>query len=287
MKTAATVIQDSISPNGVRLVTMQIEFPRFILPEFNTHRVFSRNFRSSRAVPVATLVNEVRTSPFIPLQFTKNRAGMQGGAPLTDDEARNAESVWRTAAKVAADHAEWLAKVGVHKQYANRGLEPYMYTHGVVSSTEWENFFDLRCHPDAQPEFQELACKMRIALEDSEPVLRLNDTIDEVRTGGYYEASWHLPYVNDYERKNYGLEFLKKMSAARCAWVSYKPFDQASDDYVLNIEKINNTFDKLAGSRPIHASPFEHQATPGTRNGNFRGWLQQRGMIEGKRRAEA
>ena len=284
MKTEVKVLADSVSPRGDRLTTLQVCFPRFILAEVNTHRVLSRNYRSSRAVPVAKLLEEVRTSPFIPSQFTKNQAGMQGGEALTGEALDAARAAWLAAACIAADNAEVMANLGVHKQYANRGLEPYLYVHGVISATSWDNFFALRCHPDAQPEFQELAVLIRDALADRTPATRNWDSVDDVRHGGRYHESWHLPYVTDYERENYGLEFLKRMSAARCAWVSYKPHDQAADDYVFDVNKINRTFDKLM-STPMHASPMEHVATPGnTHPANFEGWLQWRHLLEEDRR---
>lgn len=281
MKTEVKVIADSVSPNFERLTTLQVCIPRFILAEVNTHRVLSRNYRSSRAVPVDKLIAEVRETPFIPSQFTRNQAGMQGGEALSGLELLEAENAWREAAGVAANYAEHLARLGVHKQYANRGLEPYLYVHGVISATEWDNFFALRCHPDAQPEFQEFAHLVRAALVTHEPTPREFDVIDDVRTNGLHHEAWHLPYVSDLERNNYGLEYLKRMSAARCAWVSYKPFDESD---APNHVKVNRTFDKLVGE-PMHASPMEHVATPGnTHPSNFVGWCQWRHFLEEDRR---
>ena len=281
MKTEAKVIADSISPDGERLTTLQVCFPRFILAEFNTHRVVSRNFRSSRAVPVEKLIAEVRESPFLPSQFTRNRAGMQGGEALGGVELHRAEQAWREAAEIAAYYAELLADAGVHKQYANRGLEPYLYVHGVISATEWDNFFALRCHKDAQPEFQELACLIREALENSDPVERGHMTI--LRD---HHSDWHLPYVTDGERAEYRLEWLKEASAARCAWVSYRPHDEGDG---TNLEKIARTVKKLV-STPMHASPFEHVATPFSTllpghltDSNFNNWIQWRHVLEAQR----
>lgn len=279
MKTEVKVIADSVSPNFERLTTLQVCIPRFILAEVNTHRVLSRNYRSSRAVPVDKLIAEVRETPFIPSQFTRNQAGMQGGEALSGLELLEAENAWREAAGVAANYAEHLARLGVHKQYANRGLEPYLYVHGVISATEWDNFFALRCHPDAQPEFQEFAHLVRAALVTHEPTPR--PFADQGAVPGDYHEAWHLPYVSDLERNNYGLEYLKRMSAARCAWVSYKPFDESD---APNHVKVNRTFDKLVGE-PMHASPMEHVATPGnTHPSNFVGWCQWRHFLEEDRR---
>lgn len=271
MKTNATVLADSLTPTGARLTTLQVCFPRFILAEVNTHRMLSRNYRSSRAVPVAKLVEEVRTEPFVPLAFLKNKPGMQGGEVLDDAKTNEARTTWLAAARDAANHAEWMALAGVHKQLANRIIEPYLYVHGVISATEWDNLFALRCHPDAQPEFQELACAMRDAIASSTPVGRGV----EIRS----RASWHLPYISDDERESMPIGTLLQLSAARCAWVSYKPFDP---DQAGDVEKALRTFSKLADSVPMHASPLEHQGTPALPrgSGNYYGWQQFRHLYE-------
>ncbi|QKW95580.1 thymidylate synthase complementing protein [Stenotrophomonas phage vB_SmaS-AXL_3] len=281
MKTEVKVIADSVSPNFERLTTLQVCFPRFILAEVNTHRVLSRNYRSSRAVPVEKLIAEVEQSPFVPLAFGKNRPGMQANDLLDERQAMRAEDAWRHAAQLAVQQATELKDLGVHKQLANRVLEPFLYVHGVITATEWDNFFRLRCHKDAQPEFQVLATMIREAMDASEPVPREFDLIDDVRVNGFHHESWHLPYVYDHERNNFGLEYLKKMSAARCAWVSYKPFDESDE---ADHHKVNRTFDKLVGE-PMHASPMEHVATPGnTHPANFVGWCQWRHFLEEDRR---
>lgn len=278
MKTSALVLADSVSPLGIRLTTLQVCFPRFILAEVNTHRVLSRNFRSSRAVPVTKMIEEVRKTPFIPSQFTRNKPGMQGGEALSGRDLQWAEQAWRDAARAAADHAEMLAQAGVHKQYANRGLEPYLYVHGVISATEWDNFFALRCHPDAQPEFQELAQCIREAMAGSEPVVR-----SPIGARDELHSHWHLPYVTDAERAEHPFRILQFMSAARCAWVSYKPYDESE---ATDLQKVDRTVEKLLGT-PMHASPFEHQATPWPTQpkGNFTHWLQLRHVIEARRNA--
>jgi thymidylate synthase ThyX len=275
VKTTAAILADSVNEAGDRLTTLQVCFPRFILAEVNSLRVFSRNYRSSRAVPVDKLISEVRLDPFIPSQFTKNKPGMQGGAALSGEELVRARKTWELAASTAADFAVALARAGVHKQYANRGLEPYLYVHGVVSATDWDNFFALRCHPDAQPEFQELACAMRDAIQASKPTWR------DASWGGAgdHHRNWHLPYVTDDERAALPLHLLKQASAARCAWVSYKAHDPTTD--VTDLAKVTRTYERLILADPIHASPLEHQATPGYGSrSNYRGWDQHRHQVE-------
>ena len=282
----AKIIADSVSEQGKRITTMQVKFHRFILPEFNTHRVFSRNFSSSRAIPTAKLIEQVRTNPALPVHWGQNQPGMQANVELDTDMKAYAQREWRIAANMAADSAEELAKLGAHKQIVNRVLEPYLYATGIVTSTEWDNWFDLRAHPDAQPEIQELAVKMREALHNSAP--------QELK-----EGEWHLPYIYVHEKVDQFFKLpenklmLPRISAARCCRVSYLKQDGA----VPSIEDDLALFQRLAGAVPIHASPLEHQATPdqmaftdggytelGYRNpaghGNLNGWIQFRKIFE-------
>lgn len=265
----AKVIEDSIAENGVRLTTLQLCYPRFIHAEFMTHRVFSRNASSSRAIPVAKMIEQVRTNPAMPIHWGKNQAGMQANEELAPMAQEGARQLWMQAARDAASVAQVMADVGLHKQVANRILEPYQYMHVIVTATEWENFFELRNHPDAQPEIHALAKVMHFALAESRPVQR-------------QENEWHLPYVTRAERVafNNDLDLLLKLSAARCARVSYLTHDGQTP----SVEKDVALYDRLVGSKPLHASPIEHQATPLPEadmwSGNFRGWLQNRKIVE-------
>jgi hypothetical protein len=272
----ATVIADSISPHGIRLTTMHLRYPRFIHAEFMTHRVFSRNARSSRAVPVSRLMAE---EPYIP-HFMKNQPGMQSFEELDELSHRSAKAVWQDLIQTTRDAVERLHAIGVHKQWANRPLEWFGFIDTLCSSTEWANWYALRDHPAAMPEIQELAREMKIAHEASRPK-PLNP------------GQWHLPYVDEPPRL--GDDNARcRISAARCARLSYKPFDSETADP----EKDYQLFDKLLVERPVHASPAEHQATPDTphmtiseprqvlrwhhadQHGNFTGWRQFRKMLE-------
>src|SRR5690554_1489161 len=112
------------------LITIELELHRFILPEFNTHRSLSRNFESSRAVPIEKKIEQVRNNPAIPVHWGKNQRGMVAEQEVGDKDA--AEIAWRNAASIAANQAEVLAGLGVHKQAVNRLLEPFMWTKGVA-----------------------------------------------------------------------------------------------------------------------------------------------------------
>jgi hypothetical protein len=294
----AKILADSMSPAEHRLVTMEVTFPRFVLAEFNTHRAFSRNSASSRAIPVVKQLRRVLEEPFIPIEFGANQPGMQAGAPLVgeahslavrewllarDDAARRVLALVSNPAQVAAcndlaacldeveveiksgDHDDWL---NVHKQVANRLLEPFMWHTVIVSATDWDNFWNLRRHPDAQPEIRRVADLMHGAMDASVP-MSLGD------------GDWHLPLVNDADRAEVAsIESLIRISAGRCARVSYLTH-AGLRDHSADI----GLYERLATSG--HMSPLEHPARPLTSaelrgnewSGNFRGWKQFRKVI--------
>lgn len=299
MTITAQIIADSISPEGIRLTTMQLRYPRFIHAEFMTHRVFSRNASSSRAIPVARMIEDLRRDPAMPVYWGSNKPGMQAGEELTMHTLLGAKCVWIAAMEDAIKHAETLIDAGLHKQIANRILEPWAHINVVVTATDWDNFYDLRRHADAQPEIKVLADAMFEAMEASEP---------EHQSPG----SWHLPYItnddhdeaNKYCRarrvtrdlpsyKELVERVLLPVSVARCARVSYLTHDGRQ----TTVEEDLALYERLVGSAPIHASPAEHQATPDVwerfegiahnsgwqeshNHGNFKGWIQYRKLIE-------
>lgn len=265
MKISAKVIRDSIYIEGSRLTTFQLCYPRFIHSEVMTHRVFSRNASSSRAIPVAKMIEQARATPAMPVHWGKNMPGMQAREELFGSERDHAIELWLEAAQRAADVAEAMNNSGLHKQVVNRLLEPFQWIHVILTATEFDNFFELRAHEDAQPEIRVLAEEMLKAMDSSIPKV-------------LQHGEWHLPYIlqDDYM----DIETAKKCSAARCARVSYLTHDGKTPSKEKDIE----LFERLVGSRPIHASPTEHQATPlmsaNQWSGNFRGWRQFRKEIE-------
>lgn len=279
-QTIASIIQDSVSPDGKRLTTFQLAYPRIVHSEFLTHRVFSRNASSSRAIPVKTLLNEVRTSPAMPVHWGKNQPGMQAREEVEDIE--KAKSLWMLAANNAADVAEMMMDMGLHKQVANRILEPFQIIRVVMTTSEVENFRELRHHEDADPNIYGLAAVLLKEYDASIPTLRY--------PYAHSAEGWHLPYILTEERVEHAENprFLAMLSAARCARVSYLTHDGKKPDPVKDIE----LFKKLLGSRPLHASPAEHQAFADRKpigqdvwfsahlHGNFDGWVQHRKLIE-------
>ena len=265
MPFSARVLLDSVSPAGVRLTTMEARYPRFIHSELLTHRVFSRNSSSSRAVPVRKMIDAVRTDPAMPVWWGRNQAGMQAFAELSEDARALAQVEWRRALEDALAHAERLAAsdINLHKQLVNRILEPFAWITVIITATEWANFFTQRTHEDAQPELKHLATLMLEAYRGSEP-------------RALAAGEWHTPLILADEEASLPLEQRLRISVARSARVSYLTHD-GSRDHAKDIE----LYERLVeGGANGHWSPFEHVATPlasaGQWSGNFRGWQQYR-----------
>ncbi|THV36956.1 hypothetical protein FAA86_10420 [Rhizobium rosettiformans W3] len=260
---------------GTRITTFALRYPRFIHAELMTHRVFSRNASSSRAIPVMTMLKEIILDPAMPVYWGANQSGMQAKTELTGWKRHLAIRVWRLARYPAVAAAFIAYKIGLHKQIANRICEPWAHITVLVTATEYQNWFNLRLHEDAQPEIRELASKMWNAREKSTP--------DRLMPG-----QWHLPFLRNAER-HLDLDDKIKISVARCARVSYLTHDKKEPQLAQDIK----LYERLVGSEPLHASPAEHQATPDKLqvaeapnlrssysqphlHGNFVGWVQYR-----------
>lgn len=263
---SAKVLADSVNEfNGIRITSLELKYPRYIHSEFMTHRVFSRNASSSRAIPITKQIQAVLRQPVMPLEWGSNKPGMQAGEELDTAHKSQAQNEWLLASRSAAEHAKKLLDLNVHKQIVNRLLEPFAHITVIVTATEWDNFFDLRISPLAQPEIRELAVKMRSAMDASVPV----------SAGRTYI---HAPLITEDERMSLDPAIMMMVSAARCARVSYMNHDGTDPDIAKD----------LARSRQLrndkHASVFEHQAIPiqdalhcWVRN--FRGWSQHRYIL--------
>lgn len=260
---AAKVIEDSVGPNGVRITTMEVTMPKWVLAEFNTHRLFSRNSSSSRACPTRTFLRQVWDNPVVPVHWGALQPGMVAANKLTGIRRWLAKNVWLLCRYPSMLFAAICLAIGLHKQIANRLLEPWMWVTTVVTATEWQGFFNLRLAPDAQPEIRMVAIAMANAMEKSRP-----QTLAE--------HMCHLPYITQDERFNFSMSNLVIKSIARCARVSYMRHDCVRP--LVDDEKLYN---KLLSER--HMSPFEHvaMASTGTKwSGNFRGWIQFRSLVD-------
>lgn len=280
------ILADSVSLNGVRLTTWELTYPRFVHAELMTHRLFSRNSASSRAIPTKKLMRQIRKDPAMPVWWGKNQTGMQAREELKGWRLALVRRLWLSARWGALLVAWLLGVLGFHKQIANRILEPWMFITVIVTATEWENWFKLRCHPDAQPEIGWVAKEMQRQYIANAPHF-------------LQPGEWHLPLVDwgdktaiVFKTKEAQDPFFCKVSAGRCARVSYLTHDGRRD-----MNEDVGLADKLMSSG--HWSPFEHVAQALPKNacgnqvhdlkrcstakkwsGNLRGWTQYRATVD-------
>lgn len=291
------LVAHSVNDYKNELMTFRLHYPRIIHAELMTHRMFSRNASSSRAIPVTAMLDQVRGNPAMPVKFGKNQSGMQDAGDHDalvewDDWEFPVEGIWNKASQTAADFSEAISQAGYHKQVANRLLEPFQFMNTIVSMTDIDNFWHLRLHKDADPTFVNLAECMKEAYDQSVP-----ERVDE--------SDYHLPFIDkikpDFGEIKYfaaDQEVTKeeaiKISVSLCCQVSYRKAD-------FSKEKAMKIWDMLVTMNPIHASPLEHVAKPMRKYGlearrhvqsliesygikgvnamycgNFKGWIQYR-----------
>jgi hypothetical protein len=285
MTQSAEILAYSQGPYQKPLLTFEARYPKFIHAEALTHRILeiqpslhvsimipdglmydqnlSRNASSSRAIPVKRLIDDVIKDPVIPIRFGKNRPGMQASEDFAGQELFEVRKIWLAACQSAVSFAQKLSEMGVHKQIVNRIIEPFSHIKVVITGTEWNNFFALRSHKDAQPEIFDLSNKMQNLMMYAKPKkLALGE--------------WHLPYIEDpdwdaayvYAKKDRITrdqpsdaeltKLLQKVSVARCARTSFR----THEGKVSLVEDDIKLFEALMVAVPLHASPAEHQATP-------------------------
>lgn len=266
------ILKDSIGP-ARRITTFELTYPRMVHAELMTHKLFSRNSASSRAIPNEKLRQRVLDDPAMPVWWGKNQSGMQAREELSDDhwkgaypggnprqglsERAHAQLEWLKARDLMLIESETLAKIGLHKQLCNRLIEPWMFITVIVTATEWANWYHQRDHKDAQPEIAHIAKMMRQQHEASEP--------QKLAAG-----EWHLPLIDADDWKwalaeekrdpaASAIEMLKMVSTGRCARVSYLTHDGKRDpreDMALHDRLIAG----IQTGEPLHMSPFEHVA---------------------------
>lgn len=252
----AEIVADSIHDNN-RITSFVLTYPRFIHAEVLTHKILSKNSSSSRAIPVKKMIEDIRNTPAMPIYWGKNISGMQAKEELDVENIQKSKESWLSAMEDAIKHSEELLSLGNHKQVANRLTEPFQHMRVLMTGTDYDNFFALRYHEDAQPEFKDLADVMLYQYVTNTPKkLNYND--------------WHIPFGDKFV-DGLTIEQQLKVATARAARVSYMTFDNEIDyqkDYSLH--------DSLISSG--HMSCLEHPAKAGAygRVGNFYGWLQYR-----------
>ncbi len=263
-----SILADSINPAGYRITTWELTHPRFIHSEFLRHRMLSLNAASSRAIPVEKMLREVRDSPAMFEQYGAANKGMSAQTLLDPLQQSLFNSAWLDARnyclRAASDVRELAAK-----QMVNRMLEPWAHMTVIVTGTEWNNFYALRAHPAAQPEFQVLAYRMLHTYLNSVPTpLQFNQ--------------WHLPLVYPEDREQFNDQELVKLSAGRTARVSYnRHHDDSTPE--KDIKRANDLVDAK------HMSPTEHPAMAVTGNafhGCYRGWKPWRKFLTGENQTD-
>ena len=257
----AKVVCDSISEQGHRITTFELEYNRYIHGELLTNRMFSRNCSSSRAIPIKKMIEYTQNNMAMPLYYGSAKSGMQAGEEL--ESTWLPKLLWKSGFFMCKNIVKAMDKLKLHKQIPNRLLESWQMIKVVVTATDFDNFFNLRIEGAAQPEIAMLAHKMYQAREDSKPKL-------------LKEGQYHLPYVETYEledvernqsnndqyyfsqddaSKELTLGEAIRMSAASCAAQSYRTES-------MTLKKANKIFDMLIKDKTLHASPFENIATP-------------------------
>jgi len=271
MTTTSKKIAHAITEQGKELICVLTRYPRFIHAEVMTHRVFSRNASSSRAIPVKRMIADIRRDPAMPIHWGQNQAGMQARSELPEWKKKMMRGLWLTGMWIMTTIASIADKVGCHKQVVNRLIEPWAHINVLISSTEWDNFFELRNHPDAQPEIRALAIAIELSIKSGPPPKLL-------KTG-----EWQTPFVDEESDPELFKEGMLTQriacSVARCARTSYLTHDQKKPTIKGDLD----LYAKLVVAKPMHASPAEHQATPdeyigrpfgsdGTQGGQWMRW---------------
>lgn len=307
MAIEAHIAADSVNPAGNRLTTWVLKYPRSIHSELMTHRVFSRNSASSRAIPISKMIQRVIDDPFVPHWWGKAQPGMQAYEEIDDKKKQLAVKLWLKArdqtlevirgfgdaSSEGAEAADNLLSLGLHKQVVNRLLEPWMHIEIVLSATEWNNWFLLRDEAAAEPHIRELAHTMRQMYLAHEPVLKSGlpggcrmTSEGVLQTSGQsaaWEQFWHVPF-GSLDQNVVGAPAVMnriKESIAHCAWVSY--LNEWRQGYTQ--ADVDRVYDSLLSAQPIHASPAEHVAVACDgphRHGNFTGWCQWRKFLPGE-----
>lgn len=293
-------IKKTVWGDSPPITTLALEYPRLIHAEVKTHRVLTTSCSSTRAVPFKAVLINLRENPADIVYWGKAMSGMQAREELSGIKLAIAKAGWVIAREACVLVARVFNAVGLHKQIANRILEPFQNISVLVTATEWDNFFALRTHESAQPEFQTLARMIQ----------------DEIAKTEAVKSKYHIPFFSEFEHHLedfFSLDSIDelrvvtkddamKISSSICAQWSYRKFDPSMD-------KANKIWSQLVESKPVHASPTEHQAWAMENacavdedgfnpenweagvthidkqcrywSGNFRGWIQHRQTIKG------
>lgn len=236
----AQILAHSINPQGIPLTSWLLQYNKSVHAELMTHRVFSRNAMSSRAVPTKESIRLITENPALPVRWGGHQKGMQQGEELTGEilaEAKHLDKHLREWALAVAAKADDL---GVHKSIVNRWIDPWAHIQTIVTMTNPANWFALRAHSAAEPIVQVLAYRM------------LNEYIHT--TPNFLDfGEWHIPFMDD-QTRDLSIENKLRVATARCCWVSYgKPMKA-----LTTLEDAFHRHDECI--RAPHWSPLEHMA---------------------------
>ena len=300
MKTIkAKIIADSVNSFGDRLTSLILTYPRIIHSELMTHRMFSRNSASSRAIPFKKMVEMVEEDPFIPVAWQKDHKGMQGTEYITDElSIKGCEAEWLEARNKVVEQAKRLSYYYVTKQLCNRLLEPFMWHTVLVTATEYTNFYELRCpkiyhaatglyyksvkdwnNVDKDIQYTGLSCLHPDNQSQADIHIQV---IAEMMWDAYNESTpkkleageWHIPFKDKFnftpDRGYYsgntyinGIPIdnkeLRDKLKVATARCARISYETLGDNPKIDYEADIKLHDKLIGP-PFHASPFEHCA---------------------------
>jgi len=214
------------------------EFANFIANGVVVHN--SRNSASSRAISMSRLRSRIEGNPAMPIFYGKQESSMQANEPMPAEDVEKVKRIWRDACRAAMKVHTQLEAFGLHKQWTNRIVEPWMFITITLTATEYDGWFHQRVSALAQPEIAWLSQQMFFLRQESRPIK-------------LHAGEWHLPYITDEDRQEATVQQLVQLSTARCARTSYLTHEgkrSLSEDYAL--------YQRLRSASPAHWSPAEH-----------------------------
>lgn len=240
MSVSVKLLAHSINLSGHDITSWELEYNKSIHAELMTHRQFSRNAGSSRAIPFAKALSSVEQNPALPIVWGGHKPGMSPGEPLTGGDLLLSQNCDEQARMDCTFHAKMADDYGLHKSITNRWIDPWSHIKVLVTTTQLNNFFKLRCHPAAEPIFQCLAFGILQKYVQSVP-RRLK------------EGEWHMPY-HDFMPSGLTVKDQLKIATARACWVSYNSPDKTDFDLDAAFARHDSCISMG------HWSPLEHCA---------------------------
>lgn len=282
----AKILADTISTNGARITTFEVLCPLHAHVHMLTHRAFSRNAQSNRAIPSKIVIKD--RAVYVPSFWGKNKKGMSPkGEEITGLKKVLAIIIWNSTSMVCKLSVRLLSALGLHKETANRLISPFLMVNSIITATDFDNFFNLRISEHAQHDISILATKMKKLLDESAPVISnvhapLVHDREKEELYEYAKSIYSTYDISGGRMKLYAIanrifnNIIVQAVVGRCARVSY-----STHNGFIDINKDINLHDLLLKDR--HMSPFEHVAVASgcdDRHANLKGWYSYRSNIE-------